>query len=143
MTNESRGYLAERLKKTASSAWLSWLSAALKAMPPDISVPAEVRTRIHRFRIKAGNLVAFERNIDYQMSEVLKQAGGNEALETVLEIEGTFQHPAHVYDLRAGKYLGQTDHIHFTLDPWRPSLFALLREKLPADSIVTELLRDE
>jgi hypothetical protein len=48
--------------------------------------------------------------------------------------------PAHIYDLRAGTYLGFTDRIQLTLDPWQPSLFALLPQKVPAKSIVEDLL---
>jgi hypothetical protein len=86
-------------------------------------------------------LIAFERNVDYQMSEDLKQAGGNEALEKPVDLEATLARSRHVYDLRAQKYLGETDRIRFTLDPWQPSLFALTAEKLPEESIVTTLAR--
>jgi hypothetical protein len=72
----------------------------------------------------------------------LKQAGGNEALERPLELEATLSRSAHVFDLRAQKYLGQTDHLRFTLDPWQPSLFAMTQEKLAAESIVTILARE-
>jgi hypothetical protein len=87
-------------------------------------------------------LVAFERNIDYQMSEELKQAGGNESLEKPVELEAVLAQPAHVYDLRAQTYLGRTDRIGFRLDPWQPALFALTQEKLPAQSIVAILSAD-
>jgi hypothetical protein len=136
---QSRGYLSDRLKKTGHSAWLDWLIAALKPMRPAISVPPEAHVRVHRFRIKTGRLVAFERNIEYQMSEDLKQAGGNQTLEAPLQTEATLPEPAYVYDLRAGTYLGHTARIRFTLDAWQPWLFALLDKKLPAGSIIAEL----
>jgi hypothetical protein len=96
---------------------------------------------IHRFRVGREQLLAFERNVEYQMSEDLKQAGGNEVLEKPVDLEAVLSRPAHVFDLRAQKYLGQTDRLRFTLDPWQPSLFALTEEKLPADSIVATLAR--
>jgi hypothetical protein len=102
-------------------------------------LPPEARTRIHRFKLGAARLVAFERNIDYHMSEDLKQAGGNEALEKPVELEARLAKPAHAYDLRSGRYLGRTDRLRFLLDPWQPSLFALLDEKV-ADSDVVRWL---
>jgi hypothetical protein len=138
-TEESRGYLAERLKKTPRSGWLEWLETQLADVRREVRVPANARAGIHRFRIRGGRLIAIERNVDYQMSEELKQGGGNEALETPLKLDAALGQPAHVYDLRAGTYLGYTNQIHFTLDPWQPSLFALLREPLTAKSVVAEL----
>jgi hypothetical protein len=135
-------YAAERLKAASATAGPDWIAGLLQGMPPEIRLPAAARTRIHRFRVGRGQLVAFERNIDYQMSEELKQAGGNEALEKPVELEAALARPAHVYDLRAQAYLGHTDRLHFTLDPWQPALFALTQEKLPADSIVAALSAD-
>jgi hypothetical protein len=135
----SRDYLAERLNPASNSAWLAWLQTALEQRPPAILVKPNQHVRVHRFRAKTGRLVAFERNTEYQMSEDLKQAGGNQALETPVDIEAILPDQAYVYDLRSQTYLGHTDHIRFTLDPWQPSLFALMPGKMPAQSIVTEL----
>lgn len=49
--------------------------------------------------------------------------------------------PAHAYDLREKKHLGKTDRITLRLDPWRPSLFALLDGEVPAEGIVEHLLK--
>ena len=65
------------------------------------------------------------------MSEDLKQAGGNQALETPVPLEAFLSEAAEIYDLRSGAYLGHTNRIRFTLDPWQPSLFALLPKKGP------------
>jgi hypothetical protein len=73
------------------------------------------------------------------MSEDLKQAGGNEALEKPVEVEARLAQSAHVYDLRTQKYLGHTDHFTFTIDPWQPSLFALTQLRLPEKDIVEVL----
>ena len=135
-------YAAERLKTAPAGAWPEWLRRCLSAMPPEIRLPSAARARIHRFSVGRGRLVAIERNIDYQMSEELKQAGGNEALEQPVELEAVLSKPAHVYDLRAQKYLGRTERIRFRLDPWQPALFALTQEKLPAESIVAALSAD-
>jgi hypothetical protein len=120
-----------------------WLAGQLRAMPPEIAVPANACVRTHRFRVSRGQLVAFEREIDYRMSEDLKQAGGNEALEKPVEIEATLPQPMHVYDLRTQRYLGHTDRLRFTLDPWQPSLFAVLPDKRDAAAIVDALLQEQ
>jgi hypothetical protein len=76
------------------------------------------------------------------MSEDLKQAGGNEALEKPVEIEAVLPRASHIVDLRGEKYLGHSDRLHFTLDPWKPSLFAITDEKLPTETIVATLARE-
>ena len=98
--------------------------------------------RVHRFSVARGQIVAFERNITYQMSEELKQAGGNEALEKPIEVEATLAQPAHVYDLRTQQYLGHIGRLRFSLDPWQPSVFALTQNRLPAEGIVAALLEE-
>jgi hypothetical protein len=135
-------YVADRLTSAPASDWPDWLRRQLDHLRPEITLPVGTRARIHRFRAGRAELIAFERNVDYQMSEDLKQAGGNEALEKPIELEVTLSYSGHVFDLRAQKYLGQTNHIRFTLDPWQPSLFAITAEKLPAESIVATLARE-
>lgn len=92
-------------------------------------------------RHSTAHLIAIERNISYKMSESLKQAGGNEALEKPVEIKAALGVPAHAYDLRTLKYLGHVDTLTFTLDPWRPSLFASLPEKVPVEELFTRLAK--
>jgi hypothetical protein len=135
-------YAAERLASAAAWEWPDWLRQQLGRFRPEIAVAASARVQIHRFRAGRAELIAFERNVDYQMSEDLKQAGGNEALEKPIEVETTLLYSGHVFDLRAQKYLGQSDHIRFTLDPWQPSLFAVTKEKLAAESIVATLAKE-
>ncbi len=130
-------YAADRLK--GNMEWPAWIANRLGQIPQEISIPPSARARIHRFQIGANRLLAFERNINYQMSEDLKQAGGNEPLEKPIEVEARLARAAHVYELRSQQYLGHTDRFKFTLDPWAPSLFALTREKLPSESIVSLL----
>lgn len=118
------------------------LTDQLKAiLPPPVAVPRRACIRIHRYRLGSARLLAFERNIVWQMSENLKQAGGNGDLERPLKFQATLAAPAHVYDLRANTYLGFLQHIPVNLDPWQPSLFALTREKLPAGDIAAALER--
>ncbi len=132
-------YPADRLKPQPVGGLGEWLASRLKFMPTEISLPAAARVRIHRFTVARGQLVAFERNVDYQMSEDLKQAGGNEALEQPIELDARLKRPQHVYDLRRQSYLGRLDRIKFSLDPWQPSLFALTGEKLSPDSLLRVL----
>jgi hypothetical protein len=133
----------ERLTPAAKDNLTGWIASLLEKSPrlrPPAVVPVESRTRIHRYRLGPARLLAFERNIDYHMSEELKQAGGNEALEKPIDLTARLAQPAHLYDLRARKYLGQTDRLTFRLDPWQPSLFALLPEKTDPAGIVEWLL---
>ena len=132
-------YPSERLKPALIGGLAEWLAGRSKFIPVDISLPAAARVRIHRFTVARGQLLAFERNIDYQMSEDLKQAGGNEALEQPIELEARLKQPHYVYDLRRQSYLGRLDRIKFSLDPWQPSLFALTGEKLAPDALLRVL----
>ena len=124
-------YAAERLKAAPAPAWPDWLGRQLSALPPAVSLPATARVRVHRFSVARGQLVAFERNITYQMSEELKQAGGNEALEKPVELKAALSKPAHVYDLRTQQYLGHLGRLRISLDAWQPSVFALTQDRLP------------
>lgn len=118
--------------------------------PPEYLLPAvqiepELSlVRIHRYRLgNAARLLAFERGVDYHMSEDLKQAGGNEPLEKPVDFTAKLAAKAHIYDLRSGAYLGERGEIPVDLDPWKPALFALLPEKLPEQTNVVEhLLRE-
>jgi hypothetical protein len=56
-----------------------------------------------------------------------------------LEVDAQFHERAHVYELNGGKYLGYLDKIHFTLEPWRPSLFAITSQKIASDSLIQVL----
>ena len=131
-------YAATRLKSPATNT-MEWLRKNLAGTRQAISVPPGTRTRIHRYRIGKTQLVAFERNIDYHMSEELKQAGGNESLEKPVEITASLQSPVHVFDLQARKYLGRLGEVRFTLDPWRPSFFVLAGSKEEGAAILANL----
>ena len=97
--------------------------------------------RTHRYRLGSNaRLLAFERGVDYHMSEDLKQAGGNEPLEKPISFTARLHGKVHVYDLRSGAYLGVRDDISVNLNPWQPSLFAVLTEKLPEGRGVVETL---
>lgn len=105
-----------------------------------VQVPAEARVRVHRF--KAGDkarLIAFERNVEYKMREELAQVGGNEALEKPLTFTAKLSAPGHVVNLRTGEKIGHASEFKVDLDPWQPSLFAVLPEE-PAGDAVTDLL---
>ena len=131
-------YLRGGSEKIAPSA-LTVLEPALRHFSPPVQVPPEARIRTHRYKLGITHLIAFERNIVWQMSEDLKQAGGNEALEKPVKFEAKLAAPEHVYDLRAGKYLGLLQSIPVDLDPWQPSLYALTKAMLPEGDIVAEL----
>lgn len=119
-------YAVLRLKnEPGARAWRQWASKNLGSLKPRVMVDPGACVRVHRMDHALGQLVAFERNIDYQMSEDLKQAGGNEPLEEAVQVIASLHEGRFVYDLRARKPLGRRREISFTLDPWRPSLFLL------------------
>src|SRR5262249_13656997 len=126
-------YPSARLKSQDNLHFPKWITPQLKSLSPEISVPLSAHARIHRFRVPRGELLAIERNVDYHMSEDLKQAGGNDLLEKPVETEATLPHSMHIYDLRSGEYLGHTNRLTFTLRPWQPSLFGMTKQKLTAE----------
>ncbi len=135
-------YSADRLKEHSQDSWSAWISGQLGALQPEVRVPAGARVRVHRFRVRGAELLAFERNINYQMSEELKQAGGNEALEKPIEVQATLSKSGHVYDLLKSSYRGETSTLRFILDPWQPALFAVTSRQMPVTNLVSNLTPD-
>lgn len=147
MKTDVATYLSERIKGGGELA--GWIQKQLLESKPEVTAAfgdstaaAPPNVRIRRFAIPAGRLVAFERNVNYQMSEELKQAGGNEPLEKPVEVSAKLAQPAHVYDLRSGTYFGLVDRFGFRLDPWRPSLFAFTPKKLEASASSEGLVKE-
>jgi hypothetical protein len=138
-TNSAAHYSIDRLNAAPKLDLANWVAGELGPLRPEISLPADARARVHRFKLGRARLVAFERNINYQMSEDLKQAGGNNALEKPGETVASLASPIHVYDLRTRKYLGYLDRIQFMLAPWEPSLFALLSNKVAEEKLLPAL----
>jgi len=135
-------YASQRLTAMMPALW-SWLADRCRAVPREVvltSAPSS-RTRIHRYRIGNAKLIAFERNVEYDLRADVTAAGGNKNLDTPVELTARLATAAHVYDLRTNKYLGFTDTLTFTLDPWQPSLYALLPQPAPAESVVELLLK--
>ena len=127
-----------KLAAAPSEEWAAWLAAQMPA-PAPVRVPANARVQTHRYMLASTRLIAFERNVNYTMTEDLKQGGGNESLEKPVAFDAELAAPAHVYDLRTGKYLGHTAKIAVSLDPWQPSLYALSVAKLPDGDVVKTL----
>jgi hypothetical protein len=134
----AEAYATERLKPNPPPGFPAFVASVIQRKPP-VKVDAAARVYCHRYRLGKARLIAFERNIAWQMSDSLKQAGGNEALEEPGEVTARLAVAAHLYDLRTGKYLGHRDSLAFDLDPWQPSLFAVCEEKLPEGEIVSLL----
>lgn len=137
---------AQRLRAKPEGGFWDWLGATgLRELAP-VRVPPSERVRIHRLRLGPAWILGFERNIDYHMSEALKQAGGNEALEKRGEVTARLAEggPAgHLYDLANRAYLGTVREWTFTLDPWRPSLFVQLPEHVDPERLWETLERYE
>ncbi|MEA3210438.1 MAG: hypothetical protein QOE70_3495 [Chthoniobacter sp.] len=106
-----------------------------------VLVPPKLCIRTHRYKLGNARLLAFERNIVWQMGDDLKQKGGNEALEKPVQFDAQLAAPAHVYDLRSGKYLGHRANITVDLDPWQPSLYAITKDPLVGADIVAALTK--
>lgn len=136
-------YSRLRLSSSFESSLTKEVSDQLRqvGLNPAIRVPVEARVRTHRFMLGKARLLAFERNIDYKMSEDLAQAGGNEHLEKPVTFTATWNGDKNVVDLRTGKSLGKTSSIEVNLDPWQPSLYALTDE--PVDGDVVQVLLDQ
>lgn len=109
-------------------------------VPIPVRVPPSARVLTHRYKLGDARLLAFERNIEWKMSEDLKQAGGNAELEKPVTFTAEWDEAAEVVDLLSGKRLGKTNKIEVQLDPWRPSLYALLPKAVEGD-VVAALLR--
>jgi hypothetical protein len=132
-------YARERLSKTFDGSHSRSLVDQLmpSPLPPAlVKIPPEARVRTHRFTVgKDTRLLAFERNIDYKISEDLAQAGGNQELEKPVTFTATWNGDSEVYDLRTGNHLGRTNQIEVHLDPWQPSLYALLPKAVEGDVV--------
>lgn len=125
--------------KAEALAWSQWIAERLGTLKPEVSIQGFTCTRVHRFQAAKARLLAFERNINYQMSEDLKQVGGNEPLEKPVDVEATLVNKAHVYDLWTGKYLGNLQTLRFRLEPWRPSLFAITDKEIASKDLIGAL----
>ena len=107
-----------------------------RPLPREVTIEKPANPRVNSASGSAvtgdARFIAFERNIDYQMSENLKQpeATGTRGPD---RRRGEVRWPAHVYDLHE-KRLGETDRIAFGSTPG-PSLFAVL-ERMPEGRVV-------
>jgi hypothetical protein len=130
------------LRLQAEMDWPKWIQSAAASLKPAVRLPLNARVRVHSYRLGKSRLIALERNISYAMSEDLKQAGGNEALETPLDTTVELTVPGHLYNLRTGAYLGNAATVKIHIDPWQPTLLAVLPEKIAAnpDEVVSSLL---
>lgn len=136
-------YPVNRLKAEFDSAPLESIRQLLaeRGIRPLVSVPADARVRVHRFKVgDKARLITFERNIEYRMREELAQVGGNEALEKPATFTAKLQQPGFIVNLRTGEKLGQGNEITVNLDPWEPALFAVLKDE-PQGDVVESLLK--
>lgn len=132
----------QRLASQPGSGFVNWLGEQIGQGP--VRLPPAARTRVHRFQVGEATLVAVERNVDYHMREELKQAGGNEALEQPIELTARLTDTArarYIYDLRQSRQVAHGTEWTFTLDPWQPSLFALLPEPVEPTNVLATLTK--
>jgi hypothetical protein len=133
----AEAYPKARLQKEPDSTFAAQLAKVLAAVPPAFRLDPAARVALFRYRLGDVRLLALERNIDYRMSEELKQAGGNEALEQPVTISVALPAAAHAYDLRTGAYLGLVKELRVSVDAWAPSLYALSPRKLEGNVVET------
>lgn len=136
-------YPVNRLKANFDIAPLESIRQLLaeRGVRPPVSVPAEARVRLHRFKVgDKARLIAFERNVEYRMREELAQVGGNEQLEKPTSFIAKLQRPGFIVNLRTGEKLGKQSEFQVQLDPWQPALFAVTDVEVKGDA-VKELLR--
>ncbi len=127
--------------------WHKAVQVASQIVPQEVTLftPAgesadNKKAAIYRYRFGKARLIAVESNITWHMTEDLKQKEKDE-LAKPTQLEARFNGRGHVYDLRTKKYLGETDRFTFMLEPWQPSLFAVLPERVPAGNVVESLLK--
>jgi hypothetical protein len=128
-------YTRERLKSTPDPGWTDWIAQQLSGVPREVFLPSSARVRVHRFQLGSARLIALERNILYQMSEDLKQAGGNQALESSITVPLEFAEAGFVYDLRSGTLLAEGKTVSVTIDPWKPTLLAKVKTRMSLASL--------
>jgi hypothetical protein len=117
----------------------NWIAGQMGDAQQEVNVPANACVRVHRYHLNGSQLLAFERNVDYQMDESLAQRGGNEGLEKATTVVARLDKKRHVYDIQTGRYLGHLDRLEFLLEPWRPALFALTDQRLSDGDIAGQL----
>ena len=138
-----RDYPVNRLKADFDPAPLEAIRQLLAecGVRPAVSVPAQSRVRVHRFKVRdKARLIAFERNVEYKMREELAQVGGNEQLEKPTAFIAKLQQPGFVINLRTGEKVGLVAEFKVQLDPWQPALFAVWAEE-PKGDVMAELLK--
>jgi hypothetical protein len=138
-------YASQRLASQPDFQWLNWMRPLLPltnsvVLTPLDSKDSSPRVTLHRYQAGKARLFALERNISYQMSEDLKQAGGNASLEKPIALDARFAQASHLYDLRQQKYLGYTNQIHLVLDPWQPALLAATDQPISNTNMVKTLI---
>jgi hypothetical protein len=136
-------YLPMRLQATFDVSFLEYLIGKLEdfGVYREIRTPPSARVLTHRYKLGAHRLLAFERNIEWRMSEDLAQAGGNQELEKPVTFTAEWDEPAEVVDLWTGQRLGKTNKIKVNLDPWKPAPYALLNTQIEGD-VIDGLLRE-
>jgi hypothetical protein len=128
-------YTKTRLQKEPDPAFPARLAQILAAVPPAFRLDPAARVALFRYRLGDVRLLALERNIDYRMSEELKQAGGNEALEQRVTVAVPLPAESHVYDLRTGAHAGLLKELRVSVDAWAPSLYALAPRRLEGNVV--------
>jgi hypothetical protein len=144
VSSSLRDYPRNRMKVDFDGSSLEAIRDLLaqRGVLPPVGVPAEARVRVHRFKVgERAQLIAFERNVEYKMREDLEQVGGNEHLEKPATFTAKLQQPGFIVNLRTGEKIGDASEFTVHLDPWEPSLFAIL-DREPLGDVIKELLQD-
>ena len=94
---------------------------------------ASVITELHEFKSGDLQVLGLHRNYQIRTNELgPPEYQKQEALEQPLEVTVNFGKACHVYDQRAGKYLGNQAEMKLPLDRYQPTILSLLPGELKA-----------
>lgn len=131
------GSMAFDLSRLDQAPPADWLRQCLGDLPPAVEVPADAEVRVTRHRLGPARLLAFEQNHVYQMGDDLKDKGATR--KEAVTFTAYLREKSHVYDLRSGKYLGETDNVRISVAPEAPTLLACTKVKLAEGDPVAAL----
>lgn len=137
-------YLGFRPDLESVKAWLPVLARAAKApeLPENVTVEGKKDSTIYVYPFADGDLRFVGVIQDYWRMKPAQDLGDDSRVESVAYFNHGRQRWAereavlestrawHWYDVRRGRYLGQTDRVAFGLQPGRPELFARLPYQL-------------
>jgi hypothetical protein len=103
-----------------------------------------VGVEVHVYRNGATRLVALQSNPQLRVDELgPPDFRSNERFEVPVKVTLTLPSPQYVYDVRLGKALGKQKSVVVTVNPYEPTIFAVVPDPMPElhVSVATSALR--